>query len=249
MLFKFIAKFISSFIGSILSLKEVALYSAPQKLIQLLYMIPTLISTAFFPAFSKYVKDEHKFRRIFEAGLSVIFMIAIPIAFGSIILAGPIISLIYGEGFSDSTTTFIILSATILIFSPAILIGSAIFAHDRPRVYMTYALIGIIGNLVLDVILIPIFGIEGSAAATLITQVVINTYAIYQFKKIMVFEIFGKIRKFLAASAVMIVAALVLEYSGVNVAANIAASGLVYFGILVLLKEKAINLLLGKSLS
>ena len=114
---------------------------------------------------------------------------------------------------------------------------------------MTYALIGIIGNLVLDVILIPIFGIEGSAAATLITQVVINTYAIYQFKKIMVFEIFGKIRKFLAASAVMIVAALVLEYSGVNVAANIAASGLVYFGILVLLKEKAINLLLGKSLS
>ncbi len=227
-------------IGWMMSLKDVALYSAPQKIIQLIYIGPVLISTAFFPAFARYVKDEAKFRHFFEMGLSTISMLSIPMAFGTFILAAPILHLIYGK-FEEAALAFSILSITIIIFSLVVLVGNAIFANDKPRVYITYAILGIFGNLILDLVFIPIWGIAGSALATLLNQIIISTYAWYEMRKIVKFKIFGKVIKILFASIVMACLTGALQYFGVNLVLNILASGLLYFGLLLVLKEESLH--------
>ncbi len=228
-------------IGWLMSLKDVALYSAPQKIIQLLYIGPVLISTAFFPAFARYVKDEVKFKHFFETGVSTIAMISFPIALGSMILAKPIINLIYGESFQSASTAFVILSLTIIVFSLVVLVGNAIFAHDKPKVYITYAILGIFGNFAFDLIFIPIWGIAGSAFATLLNQVMISIYAWHEMRKIVKFNIFSRLWKIILASIIMSVLTLGLRYIDVNVLINIVISAGIYFGALFLLKEESLN--------
>lgn len=224
-------------IGALASLKDVALYSAPQKIVQLLYIAPVLISTAFFPAFARYIKDSVKFRELFETAISVVSTFAMPVAVGAVVLAKPIIVFVYGEAFQDSYLSFTVLAPTIMFFSILVLMGNAIFAHDKPRVYITYSILAIFGNLILDLIFIPKLGIEGAAAATLLNQLIIGSYAYYQMRKIADFAIISRLGKIIFASLVMGVMAAGLEYFNIEVALNIAVSGFVYLGLLYLLKE------------
>ena len=77
--------------------EHVGFYSAAQKPIALLYILPSLIVGGFFPALARLAKkDEEKFRQIFERALTMITTIAFPVAFGIILTA---------EQFSPSTQT------------------------------------------------------------------------------------------------------------------------------------------------
>lgn len=224
-------------IGAIKSLKDVALYSAPQKIVQLLYIAPVLISTAFFPAFARYIKDSIKFKELFETAISVVSTFALPVAVGAAVLAKPIIVFVYGESFQASYLSFTVLAPTIMLFSILVLMGNAIFAHDKPRVYITYSILAIFGNLFLDLIFIPTLGIEGAALATLLNQLIIGAYAYYQMRKIIDFTVMRRLGKIALASLIMGITAASLEYFNIEVVLNIAVSGFAYLGLLYLLKE------------
>lgn len=228
-------------IGWLKSLTDVALYSAPQKIVQLLYIAPVLVSTAFFPAFARYVGDKKKFAHLFETGIAIISAIVTPIAIGSLILAPKIIDFIYGPGFEESVGAFIILVPTIIIFSLVVLVGNAIFAHDKPKIYITYAILGIFGNFVLDLILIPMWGINGAALATLLNQIIISAYAWYEMKKIAKFKVLNKIKKILIASSGMAFITIGLNFINADIFVNILISGLSYLVLLSLMKEESLS--------
>lgn len=231
-------------VGWLRSAGDVGVYSIGQKIVQLLYLIPTILATAFFPSLAKSTHDETKFRPLFEQALSLIFMIAFPLTIGGIILSEQILGFL-GAEYASGLLSFIILLATIVIVFPAVLIGNAIFAHNRQKGFLLYVFLGIFGNILFDLLFIPIWGIAGASLATLLNQIIINAYAWWKMKATNHFTILDKLPNILFASAVMGILSFILARNGANIWINLALSGSGYFGILFLLKERSLYTFLG----
>jgi O-antigen/teichoic acid export membrane protein len=83
---------------------EVGIYSAGYKLISILTLIPTVFTQVLYPIFSDFaVSARHKLQKALEDSLRVMFLISIPLAVGTTILAAKIIAAIYPPTFSGAS--------------------------------------------------------------------------------------------------------------------------------------------------
>lgn len=229
-------------LGWLTSAEETGLYSAAQKPIQLLYVVPSLLAAAFFPTLTRLAKETGKnFRVVFERGLATIYLIAAPLAVGGAILSAPIIKLLYGAAYAPAYISFAILAATIIVVFPATLIANAIFAREKQKNLLGYVALGVIGNVAFNLLFIPIWGIEGAALSTLVNQIIINIYLWRQFRKVSEFSILPHIKKIAVAAVLMGAVVLAINYYGANVVVSITVGAGVYFAMLALLGEPVLK--------
>lgn len=225
-----------------LSPTEVGLYSAPQRIIQLLYVLPSIVATSVLPAFSRLaLADKGRFRAVLERVTSFMVAVAVPMAIGGAMLSKEIMLLLYGAEYTPSALPFAILCITLLVDFIAVILNNALFAHGRQKRLVVYFAIGGLLNVVLDLVLIPGYGIAGCAAATLIAQTVSNTYLRWQVKRVQPFAVLPRLKKVAVAAVVMGIFTYGLQQLGVPVLITIAASGLVYLGTLYALKEPLVH--------
>ena len=225
-------------IGWFSSAHELGLYSAAQRVPLLLYVLPTLLASSIFPIFSRLVHngDTEKAISIMETSIKYVMLVALPLAIGGMILAKPIIDLIFGTAYEQAWPTLSLLMFTILILFPGTLISNAIFAYDKQKSFIFSTGVGAGANVVLDLILIPILGIAGSAVATIVAQSLVNTINLRTLKKIIHFKLSGMGKMFLASLG-MGVLVFFLNLKNVHVLPNVFFGGLVYLIFLILLKE------------
>ncbi len=222
---------------------DVGYYSAAQKPILLLYLLPSLIAGGFFPLLAKLAnKDNEKFRNVLEKGLIFIFLLAIPFAIGIILTSSQIIHLLFGNEYFNYPTilTLQLLAITLITNFPMSLLVNSVFAYDRQKDLITFWTIGAVGNAVFDLFLIPVWGIAGAALATVITQIISNSLIWYKMKKINNFSVLKYLPKIIIATIVMAVAVILFQYLNLPVLITIPLAGAIYFLTLILLKERTI---------
>jgi len=74
-------------------------------------------------------------------------------------------------------------------------------ACDRGKRYLAGVMVGASTNIILNLILIPYFGLKGAAIATVISELVFSLYMFYYFDLVSRIRILGFLmRPFLAAS-------------------------------------------------
>jgi O-antigen/teichoic acid export membrane protein len=221
---------------------DVGIYSAAIRVIQMLYLVPGIIQLSILPLFSRLAKtDNARFRIALERSISLIFLISIPIAVGGVILGTQILSFIFGSAFAPGGMAFKLLLITLIVDFPGSIIVNAIFAYGHQRSLIITSAIGAISNVILDVILIPRFGMTGSAFGTLIAQTLSNGYLWYVMNKINPFSIPPHLKKILAATLVMALVTVALFFLHVELLIIIALSTLTYFAILLALREKLLT--------
>lgn len=225
----------------------VGLYSAAQKIVQVLYVLPAIVASAIFPTIARFVmqNEKERIKNAIEKGLSMVFMIAMPIAIGGIVLAKPITLFLYKDGFLESVTTFQVLLLTVILTFPGIIIGNMGIAYNKQKEFAKYVGIAALFNAVGDAIFIPIFGIAGSAAVTVMAQIITNGLAWRSIKRINNFCTLRQLPKIILASLLMGLLAAIINFYGVSVVIDIIISALVYFAILYLAKEKALAEIIG----
>jgi len=230
-------------IGWFRTAAEIGYYSAGQKIVQLLYVIPAIIASAFFPIISRAVekKENQKISLIMERAISAIFALALPLTIGGIILGAPLIKFLYGAEYLPAILTFQILLLTNFVVFPQTLLSNFIVAYNKQAKIAIYVGISAIGNVVLDLLLIPKFGIAGSAAATVIVQLLYNFLTWNMVKKINPFKTLIYLKKIFVATIGMGISAFLLNLIQLPVLLNIAISALIYGGILLALKEPIIE--------
>ncbi len=185
-------------LGWLRSPAEVGYYSAAQKIIYLLYVLPTLIATSMFPIMAKMAKINPNFVKIMlERAVMIMLMVAVPLSVLGILFAPAIIQLFFGVEYLPAILTFQILMATIIIIYPSSLISNAIFAYDHQKSFIVFVAIAAIGNIVFNFLFIPIYGIEGAAIATIFVQLITNGLIWAKMKKINGFNIWPQLRKYL----------------------------------------------------
>ncbi|MDP1718910.1 MAG: flippase [bacterium] len=162
-------------VGWLRSAAEVGFYSAAQKPILLLYVLPTLLASSVFPVMARLAKISPVLvKGILEKALAAVMLLAIPVVILGIIFANPIIHLLFGAEYLPAVNTFRVLMFTILIVYPSTLIGNAVFAFDAHKSFIGFVAVSALGNVLFNFLLIPLWGIEGAAVSTLITQLITN---------------------------------------------------------------------------
>jgi len=231
-------------LGWLKGAEDVGFYSAAQKIILLTYLLPGFLVVSLFPTFSRLaMKDNERFRSIFEKGIRAAMLAAFPSVVGGVLLAPGIISFIYGMAYLPATPAFTILLFTFFLTFPGMFIGNAIFAYNRQRMFMVYVGFGALGNVILNYLLIPPYGIIGSAIATTISQLLANGFTWQALKRINNFKTLIHLPKTIAATLVMGIFVFGLSALHLHVALIIPISGIIYLFTLFLLREPLLEYL------
>ncbi len=155
--------------------EEVGEYAAAQKLIQVLYAIPAIFAASLFPTLTKLVRsDPVEARRLLERSVALAILAAIPIAAVGVLVAPLLVPLLFGAAYAPGILSLQILMATALIIFPSAIVGVSLFAYGGERRMPFFVAVAVLGNIVLNAIFIPPYGIEGAAVATIIVQLVVN---------------------------------------------------------------------------
>lgn len=227
-------------IGWFRNAENIGYYSVAQRVIQIFYAFPGVLASAMFPAMSKAVgeKNHGKSRLLVEYGITAVMVMAIPMVLGGIILGHQIIQLLYGAQYIPAVRTFQILMLTLWVLFPGLILSNYNIAYDAQKKIVVAFLLGSLGNVAFNFLLIPKFGIEGSAVSTVLAQLLNFGYIWFVMKKINYFAVSKHFKKIIPAAIFMSIGALTMKTLGVNVIINIVLSAGIYGGSLYVLREK-----------
>lgn len=225
------------------SVEDVGIYSATQKIIGIFPVIASIVGVSTFPVFSRLAgaNDGEGMKKVMENTISSLFLIAVPLVVGGIILQKAIPTLIFGAGYISGSLPFAVLLLSILATFPIVIVSNFFLAHNRLNEIIWYAVFVAIGNIILNALLIPHYGMLGAAIATVFVFFVYNGLMVWRAKKINNFSFFSGIQKILLAAVIMGGATVVFRNFGLNTLVNIIVSGGLYFVVLGIIKEKIIN--------
>lgn len=217
---------------------DVGVYSAVIRIVQILYLVPLVVQSATLPILSRLAKtNNQKFRSILEQTLGILFLVSAPVSLGGIILATQVLGFIFGPAYVAGGLAFSILLASLFFDYATSTMSIAIFSYDRQKNFIVAAAIGGVSNVLFDLLLIPHWGITGSAVATFIAQAATNTYLWHTMKKLNYFTILPRLKIIIPAAIIMMFVTAGLLALHVNVIVNLLISAMVYLGILVACKE------------
>jgi len=228
-------------IGVFRGLTEVGYYSAAQRPIQLLYILPGLLAVPLFPLMSRSAYDREKFMAVLERGLSYVFIIALPLTAIGITLGKELMLFFFGPEYAPATAAFQILTITILTTFPGMILGNAIFASKRERKIITYTLLGVIGNFGFNLAFIPAYGMTGAAWSTVVTQFVSNAYLWWKVSGFLRISLLGRLVRPIIATLLVIILGAVGIALGIHITVLLSVLSLIYVGLLLALKEPAIE--------
>jgi polysaccharide transporter, PST family len=157
-------------IGQMLNDKQVGIYSAAAKIAEIWYFIPVGIAGSAFPLLveSKKQSEDLYYQRL-QKLYNVLAMLSITFALAMTLLAAPIVKLLYGPAFVASARVLSILIWSGVPVSLGCAWSNWMLLENRTRTMFFVQFIGAAINLILNLLLIPRFGIIGSACATLIS--------------------------------------------------------------------------------
>lgn len=218
------------------------LYSAAQKPISLLYVLPGFLSISLFPLISKLVSENKgNLRNVIEKSYRISLSLALPIIIGGIILAGPLLTVTFGDEYIGAMLTFQILLLTLIPAFPGAVFADVIVAEDRQRIFIISSAIGGAVNVLLNFILIPTYGIAGSAVATLVALITTNGILYLRIRKSHHINIFTGLGKIIISSLVIIPIAYLLKNSFVPLIVVVPSCAIGYVLMLIALKAEIIT--------
>ena len=118
-----------------------------------------------------FLQDKEKLIALYNNSLKVMVFLGLPASCGMWLIAPDLIDLVYGERYSESYPVLRILSGLIFLFSLRTILGTFLTAvnlqSERTKREWYGAIAIVLGNLVC----IPIWGVEGSAVITIMSDV------------------------------------------------------------------------------
>jgi O-antigen/teichoic acid export membrane protein len=148
-------------------------YNAAFKLMDGLSFIPVIFITVTFPVMSRlYQKDDRRFKELIKHSAKYLIILAIPMAVGTTLIAGRIISFLYSNEFIAAT-----IALQILIWAEAIMfinlfMGYSLNSINKQKMFTITTGICAGINILLNAIIIPKYSYQGAAVATVATQIV-----------------------------------------------------------------------------
>ena len=160
-------------IKHLIDVSSVGIYDAAVRIAELWYFIPGILVSSLFPSIVNSHHSDKKLyaKRIFRLtglliGLSLI--IGIIVAF----FARPIINIIFGSEFLGGYRVLQLYVWSGIGVSLGTILNQYLVVEKLTKVILYTSIVGMVINVILNLVLIPHYGIAGSAFATLVSYIV-----------------------------------------------------------------------------
>ncbi|MDZ4804257.1 MAG: oligosaccharide flippase family protein [Candidatus Eisenbacteria bacterium] len=149
---------------------QLGVYTAAYRVVEALFLIPRSVVGVNFPIFADAWTRDKLDSRLEAAPLRLLLAGALTATTTLVILPEDSLRLLFGNTFSIGAGALRILGLALLPLFLNQYQAMYLGATDRQVVWIRRLAIALVGNLLLNLILIPRFGIEGAAVATLISE-------------------------------------------------------------------------------
>ena len=237
-------------IGSIVEDKsEVGFYEQAQKMIKLLITISTALGTVMVPRMaSTFAKgDKKKLREYMDRSFQFVLMLVFPLMFGMISIANKFVPIFYGSGYEKVIILINIIVPIVLAIGLSNVIGTQyLLPTKKQKEYTISVTAGAVVNFILNMIFIRLWGAVGASIATVIAEFTVTIVQCYMVREeINSLEIIKMMKKYVIASIVMLIMSLIvgkiINNSIISIICQIIVSGVVYFVLLLILKDKIVK--------
>jgi len=169
--------------------------------------------------------------------LKYFLLISIPAAFGLSVLSKPLLTVLTTPDIALNGYLITPITAlSTLIFGVYAIIGNVLVLEKKTKVIGTIWMIAALLNLVLNVILVPNFGILAAAVTTLLAYAVAFSLTLRYSTKFFKFDLIF-ILKSVTASIIMSSIIILINPEGImNIVITVIISIVVYFGLIIVLK-------------
>lgn len=159
--------------------EEVGVYAVAAQLSEAWYFVPIAIVASFFPKLIQlHEADNAQFNRRLQQLFDFLFLLAIAIALLMNLIAEPLVDLVFGAQYHASASILVIhIWAGAFIFMRALFSRWILIENALMFSLVTQGL-GALANVGLNLLLIPAYGGEGAALATLISYAVASYLAL-----------------------------------------------------------------------
>lgn len=220
-------------LGALAGARDVGIYAVAARFVDALLPLASFFVAASFPALSAgaslpRVDRERRARRAAE----FLLLASLPMAVGGWVFAPALVHLVAGPAYADAVFPLRILLVSLPLSYLSTFLVFMLIAADEQRRVVPLMIVSIVVNLVLNVALIPRYGYDASAVATLASEA-IGAFALLAIvrRALGVQPLAGALFKSPAAAVAMLGTAVVAQPLGVVAA---AAASLAVYGVGVL---------------
>jgi O-antigen/teichoic acid export membrane protein len=153
--------------------QEIGWYNAAYRLAVSVIFLFEGINRALVPSLSRaFVTDESYVRGWYVRSVRVIVLVGLPIAVGGMLIADPLIRLLYTDEFAPAIPAFQILIWDVPFILFAFFCGNMTTIVNKERVAARINVINAAANIILNLIFIPRYGIMAAAVVTVVTDMI-----------------------------------------------------------------------------
>jgi len=178
-------------VGYFLTSQEVGIYSVAIMFAQLLFIIPGAMAQVTYPALTEFYhkKIDSAMKSTLSKSIKYSFYVTSILGLGLILASSNIISLLLPPVFLQAVIPLSIIIYALMLYAPMTSVGSLWNAVNRPYIVSIFGIIWVTINAVINILLIPIYGIVGAAIATSTTYILRPFPGFYLWKRLLKIEI------------------------------------------------------------
>lgn len=170
-------------IGQMIDQTAVGLYSTAIYICNIWSFIPMAIIDSARPVITENkISDERIYKKRISQLYSAIIWICITFGVFIFIFGDVVIKVMYGQAYINASKALKIVSWYCIFSFLGVARNIWMMNENMYRYEKIIALVGVLSNLILNYIFIPVWGIEGAAIATLFTQFVTNVLSQFIIK-------------------------------------------------------------------
>jgi O-antigen/teichoic acid export membrane protein len=195
------------------ALAKIAVYTMAVGLANLVLIFPSGITSIFFPVVSELhgKKDIDGVNRTLNISMKWLVMLAVPLTIIMAVFGDQLLRLFYGGIYETGAVVLTLFVVGLFIQSIVALPQLILAAMRRLDVELKAVAVGAIANVILNFLFIPLWGINGSAFASMLSLGIMGIMIVYYSRKIYSFSFPKEIYKPLLAGIAVLVVIFLLK--------------------------------------
>lgn len=165
-------------LGNLLGNKAVGEFSAAVKITEIFLFVPLAVSSSYYSTLmeSVNINDTVGYHRKLQLLFNWMSLIAIVISIGITIFSGLIVSILYGSKYKETAGILSIHVWSLVAIFLSVVSSQYLVIENLQKYSLYRTVVGLISNIVLNLLLIPYMGTKGAAIATLISYFISGVF-------------------------------------------------------------------------
>jgi len=220
---------------------EIGWYAVAATLMGTLLFLPNTIVTSLFPALAQaHESDAGAAYELLARAIRTTMIFAVPISVGIMIVAEPLVTLLFGADFAPAGAVLAAGGLVLLLMFPTILIGGIARATGKVRIFNVAITLATILTIPLDLILVPWTrdqfnnGAIGGALSYIVTELLVLIVLVWKVAPILTHRpTVVRVLKCMLASAAILIA---WPLRDMFILVPVAVGSIAYFAMVLLLR-------------